>query len=51
MSDNVGAVDRGLAGEGEGLSEAQVMEGIEGLLDDKPKRPPRQQPQRTGCAG
>ena len=43
MSDNVGPV----AGEGEGLSEAQVMEGIEGLLDDKPKRPQRQQPQRT----
>jgi hypothetical protein len=34
-----------LAGEGQGaMTEAQVMEGIEGLLDDKPKRrqPPRQ---------
>jgi hypothetical protein len=33
-----------LAGEGQGMSEAQVMEGIEGLLDDRPKKrqPPRQ---------
>jgi hypothetical protein len=42
MSD---AVPPALAGEGQGaMTEAQVMEGIEGLLDDKPKRrqPPRQ---------
>lgn len=33
-----------LAGEGQGMSEAEVMQGIEGLLDDKPtkRQPPRQ---------